>query len=322
MEFTVSKRKKLFSYFSKDSNIEGLKRTSVLGQGNYGTVYLACGLRSKAMCVALKKEALDERESKLINTPFSTNAFKYTQYIDYAASLMLNQLVFQKISPHFVISYNKKFKKRVGICDDTYPYKSLLYNEAITNSQTYTNWASDHHSLEEFDNAYFQIMVALYSMQKYFNMTHLDLHSDNILVRKVKPGGYWKYIINNQIYYVPNLGYVFLLNDFGHVWIPSHFRSWFIRDYYARRKITKAFDIKHLFKSTLDFSTSPSAFKKKIKLIIKDLKNDGEFVSIIENHWGDLFSTKGTLSKHLETYSLDKVFDKSLLHSKLRHIID
>lgn len=58
-------------------------------------------------------------------------------------------------------------------------------------------------------------------------MRHNDLHAGNVLVHKIKPGGYFLYKINNKNYYVPNLGYVFLLWDFGMISIPGMIKGKF-----------------------------------------------------------------------------------------------
>ncbi len=58
-------------------------------------------------------------------------------------------------------------------------------------------------------------------MRKYFNMYHNDLHYGNVLFRKIKPGGYIKYIIEGQPIIVPNIGYIMILWDFGRSFIPG-----------------------------------------------------------------------------------------------------
>ena len=317
MNYTVTERRRLYTYFSKDTNIKKLAPKKLLGRGAAGIVYYAC---NPDACVALKKNDLDTKESKYIQSPLSDQALKYSAYIEYASGLLINQLVSQKVCPNFVFSYNWTIKKRQGTCDDIYPYKSLHYNEYISHSQTYSDWADTQHSLEEFDNAYFQITVALYALQKYFNMKHLDLHSENILVRRVTPGGYWKYTINNHTYYVPNLGYIFYINDYGHAWVPNHFQSWFIRQRFNKKRVHKGVDIMHLFRSTLDFSTSPKQFKAKIRKLIKDLLQNIDFTTLIHSIWGELYSVKNK-RKLIESYNLDKPLDVSNLPPRLRTVV-
>ncbi len=78
-------------------------------------------------------------------------------------------------------------------------------------------------SLPLITNCVFQVAAGLYAFEKYFRgMTHNDLHYGNVLVHEIKPGGYWLYKIDGKRYYVPNLGYVFVLWDFGMVHIPGY----------------------------------------------------------------------------------------------------
>jgi hypothetical protein len=151
-------------------------------------------------------------------------------------------------------------------------------------------------------------------------MTHLDLHSDNIIVIKVKEGGHWVYEINGEKYYVQNYGYIFYINDFGHAWIPNEFKSWFIRQRYNKKRINKNFDIMNLFKSTFKFSTSPNNFKKRIRYIIKELSGDKLFTHIISEIWDD-YKEKIKGSKLIDKYNLDKNLNVKNLHPKLKKLV-
>ncbi|KAJ3223125.1 hypothetical protein HDU81_009385 [Chytriomyces hyalinus] len=75
-----------------------------------------------------------------------------------------------------------------------------------------------HHLVE---SCMFQVAAALFALERYFQARHNDLHYGNVLVHKVKPGGYWKYVINEKAYFVPNCGYMFVLWDFGLAHIPG-----------------------------------------------------------------------------------------------------
>lgn len=82
-----------------------------------------------------------------------------------------------------------------------------------------------HNNGELISNCLFQILAGLYALKKFFNMTHNDLHDQNILVHKVEKGGYWHYKIDNYDYYLPNLGFVFVIWDFGTVHIPHKMKG-------------------------------------------------------------------------------------------------
>jgi hypothetical protein len=329
MDERVSKRKILYKAFSSKNAIKHLEKKKYIASGAQGNVYKYC-LTSKTdrtnKCVVVKKSYIDYQESKFIDDKFNIKALKFNVFIEIAAMTLLNQLVLQNICPNFVLNYAYLTKERIGVCNDDYPYKSLLCNELIEDGYTFNLWVREEHSVEQYYNAYFQIVAAVYSMQKFFNMTHLDLHSKNILVKKVAKGGYWKYTIGDTEYCVPNLGYIFYINDFDQVWVPKTFKSRFIRQRYARKNIHKGFDIMFLFRSTLEFTTSTKAFKADIRKVIKGLRANEKFEEIIKNLWQEKYSIDnlwkfGKNGKLIEAYDLSKSVDKKRVPQKLRFVV-
>ena len=327
-------RIKLYKYYHKLINNTDDKRNlfnkeKVLGEGYQGKVYQYC---KKTKCVnegiAVKKMYIDWKEGKYVDDIYNSKALKYGPFIELASNQLINQLVLQEISPHFILNYSYEFEERWSICAETYPYKSYFYNEFVTNSETYTDWVTKEHSIHLWYNAFFQITSGIYALQKYFNMTHLDLHSDNILVKKVKKGGYWSYIINGKTYKVPNLGYQFYIADFGHAWIPGNFKSWFISQKYKKKQIHKGFDIYQLFKSTLSFDTAPKKFKKDVNYLIRKLRKSQDFETIIEELWSDRYvydSSSGLektmTSKKLEIFDMDKQLKSKSIPQELKHLV-
>ena len=66
----------------------------------------------------------------------------------------------------------------------------------------------------EWGSIILQIIIILYTYQKTFNMTHNDLHSNNIMYIKTdKQFLYYK--VKNNYYKVPTFGRIFKLIDFG-----------------------------------------------------------------------------------------------------------
>jgi hypothetical protein len=76
----------------------------------------------------------------------------------------------------------------------------------------------------------------------------------------------------------------------------------------------------HLFRSTLDFSTSPKEFKSKIRKLIRDLRDNVDFSTCIQVIWGELYSSKGK-RKLIESYNLDKPINVTSLPPRLRAIV-
>jgi len=170
------------------------------------TVNLEKIQNSKDIC----KVFLNKKPNQVYKEFLSTKSFKNPSLIELISQMLTNQLVLQKICPHFSMNYYWVFEN-----------KTLFTCNEYANFEDFHSWAQKKHSDLIWFNALFQIMTGLISIKQYFNMLHTDFHTKNILVQKVVPGGYWTYTIDNFKYYVPNLGYVFLIHDFGFAWIPN-----------------------------------------------------------------------------------------------------
>ena len=64
-------------------------------------------------------------------------------------------------------------------------------------------------------NAIVQIYLSLMFFHKYINAFHNDAHAGNFLYHKIKPGGYFHYNIYGKDYYLENIGYLWVIWDFG-----------------------------------------------------------------------------------------------------------
>ena len=64
-------------------------------------------------------------------------------------------------------------------------------------------------------NTITQILLCIMFFSNYTNSIHNDCHSGNFLFHKIKPGGYFHYNIFGIDYYLENLGYLWVIWDFG-----------------------------------------------------------------------------------------------------------
>jgi hypothetical protein len=231
--------------------------------------------------IADKKRITDQmieaNSSNVQKLVYSKSAFDKPSLIEVISLTLTNQLVFQKICPHFNINYDWNYERST----------IRLYNEYATYGD-FTKWVKSNHSQQVWLNALFQIMVGILAIRRYFNMVHTDLHIGNILVHRVKPGGYWTYIIDNKKYYVPNLGWVFLLSDFGFSWIPNKMSvPWHYTD--RLKYITKSgqdlYDFITLFKSIHDNKHVPDT----IKTIIKSMFTTSDFIVFKKIYYKNLY---------------------------------
>jgi hypothetical protein len=138
------------------------------------------------------------------------SAFNIPVFTEIISQTLTDQLILQGICPHFAMNLYWEYDNSI----------LLSYND-FANMGDFDSWGNKQHPDEVWFNALFQIMYGLLALRRYFNMIHSDFHTGNILVQKVEPGGYWTYIIDEREYHVPNLGFVFLIHDFGFAWIPD-----------------------------------------------------------------------------------------------------
>lgn len=180
------------------------------------------------------------------------NASKYEIWVELTAMTLANSLVLQGICPnlpllfHWFVCDHCNFSNQV-LLDRPYKYGSKYKNDIFSIKKAQksfkelkdpeilnpcaiilnelaqsdlTQWCKNRTlKLEELESMIFQIIAGLYSLRKYYNMRHNDLHSGNILVHKLpqqhEDNGVFKYTIDGIDYYVPHYGWLFVIWDFG-----------------------------------------------------------------------------------------------------------
>lgn len=292
MEFTVKSRRHNIKWFMKNfkalyekvdkhgnhkyTDSENMFTKKKLGQGAEGTIYLASfkkppfqsdkviikivDLPSIKNNKAVSSLIINMTPDKLYKLFISGSAFNKPSLTEIICQTLTNQLALQNICPHYTLNYYWEYNDK----------KLFIFNE-YANSQDFYTWASEKHSNVIWFNALFQIMVGLIAIKRYFGMIHSDFHMGNVLVHKIKAGGYWTYTIDNFRYHVPNLGYVFLIHDFGFAWIPNKLQiKWHFKDTLSHlTNIGKEYyDISVFIKTVTDpLFKAPIYFKRQMKTL-------------------------------------------------------
>lgn len=230
MEYTSRKRRHNLINFMKNLKyqaenisdfhlLKSFRRPKKIGAGAEGDVYITKFTKKVYFTDNVVLKAIDLQKKTLDKIDDTKNLYKQIienfaltspVFIELIGQTLTNQLILQNICPHYSMNYYWDFTEEYLVTTNEY-----------ANGKDFHSWAQKVHSPKLWFNALFQIMTGIIAMQKYFNMTHTDLHTQNILVYKVKRGGYWTYTINGFKYYLPNLGYVFLIHDLGFAWIPD-----------------------------------------------------------------------------------------------------
>lgn len=343
MDFTTEKRiigKKKFIKFknSNRDNFYKLLKKTYIGKGVEASIYKGeYSLNNSSITikiVELKKlqkgkiQLLDYTVKKFFDIRNTNLIFKeHPSLIELISYKLINQLITQKICPNFSFNYfstitENKFKN-IG--------RIIFYNEYINfgNLKDFLNQIKTTNEI--LFNILFQIMIGIIAIQKYFNMIHTDLHSMNILVQIVKPGGYWIYKLNNNKYYLPNLGFVLLLHDFGFSHIP---KKLYINWHHKKIRHHKIYDLIDIIKIFLNNNLSRE-FKKVIEVcFVNELSNIYYNKSMIDKFHTIFFKGKcenvllnNNYSKIpqnsfiIEEYNLDKKFDKTKIQDNYKDLV-
>ena len=170
-------------------------------------------------------------KSKNINKEFSSIP-NFVTKIQLSTQEFKNELIILKkimelkdIIPLFPLIYNISICSNI-IRDKGYPdvlsqakkqyskYTLILYELGIDD---FKNFIFTHPNLNEqiWKNCYEQIFMAIFAYHSILNQNHNDTHYKNFIYRKITPGGCFCYKINGINYYIENLGYVWMIWDYG-----------------------------------------------------------------------------------------------------------
>jgi hypothetical protein len=166
---------------------------------------------------------LNKEKKTLFATKILNGSKKYN-IIETNVLEILTQLNINKsLCPHFPITYgilkcNYNNYQHITLLKHLYNKQKLLF--------IFTELATDNlHNLMKNSkitskilyNALTQIFISIMFFNKYIKAFHRDSHSGNFLYHKIKAGGYFHYRFNDKDYYVKNLGYLWIIWDFGQI---------------------------------------------------------------------------------------------------------
>jgi len=188
------------SYIYKLS--DNIKIVKKLGEGSYGKVYLAKDdISITFACKIIPDKPYNILENELV--------------------YKVSNLVVNKVNPNFPITY------KTIICNEkqnftNYPsnivnQKYLIMINELCNGDLY-DFISNNNYLEDQEfllNNIQQQILAIFAFHYYTNYIHNDIHLGNFLFLKISPGGYINYNIFGKNIYVKNLGYLWILWDYG-----------------------------------------------------------------------------------------------------------
>lgn len=242
------------------------------------------------------------------------NKFKYATKLTPINKYNLNEIILveklsnitiKDLNPHFLLTY------KLFVCNNN--LEVIYLPELIKNDNYYIsvnelvngnfkNFINDYSITNSLLlNALQQIIISILSFHYFTDGSfHNDCHHKNFLFYKIKPGGYFHYNIYNKDIYIKNLGYLWLIWDFGLVRKEPEYKNRRFEDY---------FRILHFFLK----NTSYSDFNT-INIVKNILKLKYYNFTIPDSNSDELFFNE--LLKFPQLFTLDIPSNSKIINKK------
>ena len=192
--------------------LKKIQVNDILGIGTFGNVYEGCLPKpcdEKSYKFAIKLSAFIKKNH--YKNPFNPEEHSWHEYFilkDY-----IKPLIEKGVCPNLPLLLEAYLCENCEFIGGKNGECIITLTELAV-GDLYT-WFKKDRTVEEVSNALFQIMAGLHAIQYHCQIVNKDIKASNVLYYNVKPGGYWEYTIHGKKFYLPNLGYIFVLNDFG-----------------------------------------------------------------------------------------------------------
>jgi hypothetical protein len=183
--------------------------SKLLGYGSFGNVYK---VDVPSPTHRISKVEVAVKEGRISYSEFR-NAMRKRYPIEYLFNKLINDLLDDRICPNFTYTHSIFFCDKCSVGDKA--QVKTQCSETVVELFDFTLDKLTELSDQVVLSTVFQILAGVSSIQLKYGLFHADIKKENILVKTIPSGGCWTYIIDGKTYYVPNLGYIVALNDFG-----------------------------------------------------------------------------------------------------------
>ena len=211
IEINNNLSKQLKKYHTSKTNTimnEIIIQGDILGKGDYG--YVVSGKKNEYV-FAVKYAKI---ENNGLKKPFDINNSAWREW--HILNNIIKPIILNRICPNLPLLYDTfvctKNKLHLRKKIENKPANILIMELADGNMKDFFN---SNPVEKHLYSALFQLAAGLHAIQYHGQLMNYDVKVNNILYYNVNPGGYWHYIIHNNNYYIPNLGKLFILSDFG-----------------------------------------------------------------------------------------------------------
>lgn len=230
----------------------------------------------------------------------------------------LSNITLKDKNPHFLLVFKHLDCDKSKSTDNNIPTiikgddYYICVNELV--SGNLKQFINEHFNNQEFIlNALQQVLISILSFHFYTGgYYHNDCHYKNFLYHKIQPGGYFHYKLFGKDIYVKNMGFLFLIWDFGLARTEPVYKEQHIKDYF---RIIDFFDTHHSTIMNLDNNSSRNIDKLGISKIARDiLRHENTFYN--EYGHSDKKFFEQLLFRFTNLYSFDydkkhKIINKS-----------
>jgi serine/threonine protein kinase len=193
-----------------------LDKIRQIGYGAFGKIYLA--ILNDHEFVIKEGRIFSSQSNKINQNKLYTEILPKESYVEeYKIMELLSEYVVNGGFPNFILSYN------AAVCETCIiPFSRTCFitfmEPAMCDFEEFLNIPEGEEMISNVNSCYsivYQLFLSLCILHLKYGIFHQDLHSQNILVLPVTPGGYFRYIMNGKEYFVENHGYLFCIHDFG-----------------------------------------------------------------------------------------------------------
>jgi len=146
-------------------------------------------------------------------------------------SKKLSDMVIKDKCPHFPVVYDKLICNNFKLIHNEFESEYKLFPSLIQNKEYQISLLREVYDgnivmfIEKnckktslIENALVQVFISLMFFYKEINRLYNNFYSnENLIYRKIKPGGYFHYKILDKDYYIENLGYIWMIDEFNHI---------------------------------------------------------------------------------------------------------
>lgn len=149
--------------------------------------------------VIIKKKLMREQDTKWKN---NEQWMKDELEVEYKIMLLTNRIVDNNTCPNFIKTYG--FNKNVPLIIMEYADgdSNFLFKDVYYDTNIYKSFVC-------------QVLIGIYIFNNYTMLYHRDMKPGNVLYKKINKNTIFHYKINDNDYYVPTYGYLFMICDFG-----------------------------------------------------------------------------------------------------------